>query len=169
VNVSYLVWRRIIDGCMKVVRKEVLYQVSGLPRLMFLSTVLLLGQRLEPMLDALVASVGTFISLIGELCRSIFARTVICQAMRCGCTTVRTHLLVLYRKSSHMKGDYDRLEEMLGDVRHEILTVDSENSGQPTDYEDPATPEVRKFFELLKVAEEPLHEHTKVTVLVFVT
>jgi hypothetical protein len=58
---------------------------------------------------------------------------------------------------------------MLDDVRHEILTVDSENPGQPTDYEDPATPEVQKFFELLKAAEEPFHEHTKVTVLVFVT
>jgi hypothetical protein len=64
VNVSYLVWRRIVDGCMKVERKEVLYQVSGLPRLTRFSTMLLLGQRLEPMLGALVASVGTFISLI---------------------------------------------------------------------------------------------------------
>jgi hypothetical protein len=70
---------------------------------------------------------------------------------------------------SHEEGDYDRMEEMLDDVRHEILTVDSENPGQPTDYEDPATPEVQKFFELLKAAKEPLHEHTKVTVLVFVT
>jgi hypothetical protein len=58
---------------------------------------------------------------------------------------------------------------MLDDVRHELLTVDSENPGQPTDYEDPATPEVQKFFELLKAAEESLHEHMKVTVLVFVT
>jgi hypothetical protein len=54
---------------MKVERKEVLYQVSGLPRLMLFSIVLLLGQRLEPMLGALVASVGIFISLIGRLCR----------------------------------------------------------------------------------------------------
>jgi hypothetical protein len=49
VKISYLVWRRIVDGCMKVRRKEVLYQVSGLSRLMLFSTVLLLGQRLEPM------------------------------------------------------------------------------------------------------------------------
>jgi hypothetical protein len=54
---------------MKVERKEVLYQVSGLPRLTHFSTVLLLGQRLEPMLGALVPSVGTFISLTGGLCR----------------------------------------------------------------------------------------------------
>jgi predicted DNA binding CopG/RHH family protein len=70
---------------------------------------------------------------------------------------------------SHEEGDYDRMEEMLDDVRHEILTVDSENPGQPTDYEDLATPEVQKSFALLKAAEEPLHEHTKVTVLVSVT
>jgi hypothetical protein len=69
VNVSYLVGRRIVDGCMKVGRKEVLYQVSGLPRLARFSIMLLLGQRLEPMLGALVASVGTFISLTGGLCR----------------------------------------------------------------------------------------------------
>jgi hypothetical protein len=54
---------------MKVERKEVLYQLSGLPRLMLFSTVLLLGQRLEPMLGALVASVGTLIYLTGGLCR----------------------------------------------------------------------------------------------------
>jgi hypothetical protein len=63
---------------MKVGRKDVLYQVSELPRLMLFSTVLLLGQRLEPMLGALVASVGTLISLTGGLCRYIFARTVMC-------------------------------------------------------------------------------------------
>jgi hypothetical protein len=61
------------------------------------------------------------------------------------------------------------MEEMLDDVRHELLPVDSENLGQPTDYEDPPMPEVQKFFELLKATEEQLHEHTKVTVLVFVT
>jgi hypothetical protein len=70
---------------------------------------------------------------------------------------------------SHEEGDYDRMEEMLDDVRHELLPVDSENPGQPYDYEDPSTPEVQKLFELLKAAKEPLHEHTKVIVLVFVT
>jgi hypothetical protein len=37
------------------------------------------------------------------------------------------------------------------------------------DTEDPYTSEVNEFFRLLKVSEEPLHEHTKVTVLDFVT
>jgi hypothetical protein len=34
--------------------------------------------------------------------------------------------------------------------------------------EDPATPEVSRFFKLLKDSEEPLHEHTDVN-LTFVT
>jgi hypothetical protein len=37
------------------------------------------------------------------------------------------------------------------------------------DTEDPPTPEVEEFFRLLKASEEPLHEHTKVIVLAFVT
>jgi hypothetical protein len=32
---------------------------------------------------------------------------------------------------SHKEGDYDRMEEMLDDVRHEILTVNSENPVNP--------------------------------------
>jgi hypothetical protein len=35
--------------------------------------------------------------------------------------------------------------------------------------EDPATPEVSRFFKLLKDSEEPLHEHTDVSILAFVT
>jgi hypothetical protein len=54
---------------MKVGRKDVLYQVSGLPRLTRFSTMLLLDQRLKPMLGALVANIETFISLIGEICQ----------------------------------------------------------------------------------------------------
>jgi hypothetical protein len=52
---------------MKFGRKEVLYQVSGFPRPTHFSIVLLLGQRSELMLGAIVASVGTFISLIEGL------------------------------------------------------------------------------------------------------
>jgi hypothetical protein len=79
-----------------------LYQVSGLPRPMHFSTVLLLDQIPKPMLGALIASVGTFISLIGGLCRYIIVRMVICLAMRYGCITVRTHL-VSYREFCPMK------------------------------------------------------------------
>jgi hypothetical protein len=52
---------------MKVGIREVLHQVDGLPRPTCFSTVLLLGQRSDLMLGALVASFETFISLTGEL------------------------------------------------------------------------------------------------------
>ena len=55
--------------------------------------------------------------------------------------------------------DRDRMDEML-----DAICPVSE-----LDVEDPPTPEVQKFFELLKAAEEPLHEHTTVSVLAFVT
>jgi hypothetical protein len=35
--------------------------------------------------------------------------------------------------------------------------------------EDPPTPEVSRFFKLLKDSEEPLHEHTDVGILAFMT
>jgi len=55
--------------------------------------------------------------------------------------------------------DDDRMHEMVEALIPEI----------DLDSEDPPTPEVREFFELLKASEEPLHEHTKVTQLAFVT
>jgi len=55
--------------------------------------------------------------------------------------------------------DDDRMHEMVEALIPEI----------DLDSEDPPTPEVRGFFELLKASEEPLHEHTKVTQLAFVT
>jgi hypothetical protein len=36
-------------------------------------------------------------------------------------------------------------------------------------HEDPPTPEVQKFFDMLRASEEPLHEHMIVSVLAFVT
>ena len=53
----------------------------------------------------------------------------------------------------------DRMDEMLEAVRPEFNV----------NTEDPPTPEVEEFFRLLKASEEPLHEHTKVTLLAFVT
>jgi hypothetical protein len=76
---------------------------------------------------------------------------------------------IVWEVQSHDEGDYDRMEEVLDDVCHELVPMDFENPCQPPDYEDPPMPEVQKFFVLLKAAEEPLHKHTKVTVLVFVT
>jgi hypothetical protein len=37
------------------------------------------------------------------------------------------------------------------------------------DFEDPPTPEIQKFFELLNTLEEALYEHTIMFVLAFVT
>jgi hypothetical protein len=90
--------------------------------------------------------------------------------MRCGYTTRGEDPppRIVSEVQSDEEGDYDRMEEMLDDVRHELLPVDCKNPRQPPDSEDPPTPKVQKFFELLKAAEEPLHEHTKVIILVFV-
>jgi hypothetical protein len=38
-----------------------------------------------------------------------------------------------------------------------------------TNFKDPPTPEVQKFFDMLRVLEELLHEHTTVSILPFVT
>jgi hypothetical protein len=53
----------------------------------------------------------------------------------------------------------NRMNEMLEAIRPEF----------DLDTEDPPTSEVKEFFRLLKASEEPLHKHTKVTVLAFVT
>jgi hypothetical protein len=53
----------------------------------------------------------------------------------------------------------DVMHEMLDSLRPE-LNLSSEN---------PATPEVSRFFKLLKDSEELLHEHTDVSILAFVT
>jgi hypothetical protein len=49
---------------------------------------------------------------------------------------------IVSKVQSHEEGDYNRIEEMLDDVRHELLLVDSEKPRQPTNYEDPPTLEV---------------------------
>jgi hypothetical protein len=53
-------------------------------------------------------------------------------------------------------GDVDRMDEMLEAIQAEVI-------------EDPPTAEVEAFFKLLKALEEPLHEHTEVTLLAFIT
>jgi hypothetical protein len=40
---------------------------------------------------------------------------------------------------------------------------------QAEDTEDPATMEVEPFFKVLEASEEPLHEHTELTRLAFIT
>jgi hypothetical protein len=47
--------------------------------------------------------------------------------------------------------------------------LDAIRSELETNREDPPTPEVQKFFNMLRASEEPLHEHMTVSVLTFVT
>jgi hypothetical protein len=53
----------------------------------------------------------------------------------------------------------DRMGEMLDTIRPDL----------ETNHEDPPTLEVQKFFNMLRASEEPLHEHTTVSVLAFMT
>jgi hypothetical protein len=55
--------------------------------------------------------------------------------------------------------DVDRMDQMLEDLQPELAP----------DHHDLPTPEVQKLFDLFKASEEPLHGHTNVTVLEFVT
>jgi hypothetical protein len=53
-------------------------------------------------------------------------------------------------------GNINRTDEMLEAIQAEVT-------------EDPPTMEVEVFFKLLEASEEPLHEHTEVTLLAFIT
>jgi hypothetical protein len=53
----------------------------------------------------------------------------------------------------------DRMDEMLDAILPEF----------GTNPEDPPTPEVQKFSDILRTSEQPLHKHTTVSVLNFVT
>ena len=55
--------------------------------------------------------------------------------------------------------DIDRMDEMLEAIQPEF----------DLNSKDPPTKEAEEFFKLLKAAEDPLHEHTKVSVLAIVT
>jgi hypothetical protein len=53
-------------------------------------------------------------------------------------------------------GDIDRMDETLEAIQAEVA-------------KDPPTTKVDAFFKLLKASEDPLHEHTEVTLLDFIT
>jgi hypothetical protein len=69
------------------------------------------------------------------------------------------YFVVAVEESANDRAGADRIDEMLEAIRPEF----------DLDTKDPPTPEVEEFFRLLKASEELLHEHTKVTVLAFVT
>jgi hypothetical protein len=66
---------------------------------------------------------------------------------------------VIAEESVNDRVSADRMNEMLEAIRPKF----------DLDIEDPPTPEVEEFFRLLKASEEPLHKHTKVIVLAFMT
>jgi hypothetical protein len=55
------------------------------------------------------------------------------------------------RTASMAEDEDDRMNEMFDAIRSEL----------ETNHEDPPTPEVQKFFDLLRASEELLHEHMK--------
>jgi hypothetical protein len=62
------------------------------------------------------------------------------------------------KEEDYRSGD-DRMDQMLDAIQSKL----------ETNHEYPYTPEVQKFFDMLRASEEPLHEHTTVSVLAFVT
>jgi hypothetical protein len=71
----------------------------------------------------------------------------------------KKYTVVAAEESANDRAGADRMDEMLKAIRLEF----------DLDTEDPPTPEVKEFFRLLKAPEEPLHEHTKLIVLAFMT
>jgi hypothetical protein len=69
------------------------------------------------------------------------------------------YTVVTAEESANDRVGADRMDEMLKAIQPEF----------DMNTEDPPTSEVEEFFRLLKASEELLHEHTKVTVLTFVT
>jgi hypothetical protein len=72
--------------------------------------------------------------------------------------TIHQRTTSMVEDEDDRSGD-DMMDEMLDAIRTEL----------ETNCEDPPTPEVQKFFDMLKSSKEPLHEHTAVSVLAFVT
>jgi hypothetical protein len=72
--------------------------------------------------------------------------------------TIHQRTTTVVEDEDDRSGD-DRMDEMLDAIQPKL----------ETNREDPPTPEVQKFFDMFKSSEEPLHEHTTVSVLAFVT
>jgi hypothetical protein len=73
------------------------------------------------------------------------------------------HVVSVHQTASVVEDDDsmsdDRMDEMLDVIRPEF----------GTNPEDPLTPEVQKFFDILRASEEQMHEHTTISVLAFMT
>jgi hypothetical protein len=72
--------------------------------------------------------------------------------------SVRQKIASVMKEEDDGRGDY-RMDEPLDAIRSELET----NS------EDPPTPLVQTFFNILRASKELLHEHTTISILAFVT
>jgi hypothetical protein len=72
--------------------------------------------------------------------------------------TVHQRTTSVAEEKDDRSGD-DKMDEMLDTIRPKLET-------KP---EDPLTPDVQKFFDMLRASEESLHEHTTISILAFVT
>jgi hypothetical protein len=72
--------------------------------------------------------------------------------------TIHQRIASVAEDDDDKSGD-DRMDEMLDAIQSEL----------ETNREDPPTPEVQKFFDMLRASDEPLHDYTTVSVLAFVT
>jgi hypothetical protein len=72
--------------------------------------------------------------------------------------TIHQRTAFVVEDEDDRSGD-ERMDEMLDAIWPEL----------ETNPEDPPTPEVPKFFDMLRASEELLHEHTTVSVLAFIT
>jgi hypothetical protein len=72
--------------------------------------------------------------------------------------TVHQKTASMTKEEDDMSGD-DRMDEMLDAIWLEL----------ETNHEDPPTLDVQKFFDMLSTSEEPLHGHTIISILAFVT
>jgi hypothetical protein len=72
--------------------------------------------------------------------------------------TIHQRTTSVVKDEDDRSGD-DRMDEILDAIRPEL----------EVNCEDPPTPEVEKFFDMLKASEESLHEQTIVSVLAFIT
>jgi hypothetical protein len=72
--------------------------------------------------------------------------------------TIHQRTTFVVEDDDDMSGD-DMMDEMFDAIRPEL----------ETNHEDPPTLEVQKFFDMLRSSEEPLHEHTTVSIIAFIT
>jgi hypothetical protein len=72
--------------------------------------------------------------------------------------TVHQKTASMTKEEDDTSGD-DRMDEMLDAIWLEL----------ETNHEDPPTPDVQKFFDMLSTSEEPLYGHTIISILAFVT